>query len=212
MLELFQAGGWLMWPLLFCSLLAAGITLERLWTLRRKRIAPGGLVAQVWRWEKAGKLTQKREQKLRQSSPLGRLLAAVLESRHRRREVMKESIEDVGRQITHDLERFLNTLGTVAAVAPLIGLLGTVQGMIKVFAVIAVDGLGDPGVLAGGIMQALFTTAAGLSIAIPSLVAHRFFRGKVDELVVAMEKEALKLVEIMQDRREYRENARPADS
>ncbi len=212
MLELFEIGGWLMWPLLFCSLLALAITLERLWTLRRPRIAPLGLVRRVWRWEQSGELTQKRLRELHDGSPLGRLLEAGLLNRHRQRELMKESIEEVGRQVTHDLERFLNTLGTVAAVAPLIGLLGTVQGMIQVFAVIATQGVGDPGVLANGIMQALFTTAFGLSIAIPSLVAHRFFRGKVDGLVVAMEEEALKLVEIMHGRGDTRQESGPADS
>jgi biopolymer transport protein ExbB len=115
---------------------------------------------------------------------------------------MKESIEDVGRQVVHELERFLNSLGTIAAVTPLLGLLGTVIGMIKVFAAITIHGVGNPTVLAGGISEALITTAAGLSVAIPSLIFYRYFRGKVDGLVLKMEEEALKLIDVMHGERE----------
>ena len=147
-------------------------------------------------------LDNKRIQNLRISSPLGRILAAGLVNRSHEREVMKESIEEVGRHVAHSLERFLNTLGTIASISPLLGLLGTVIGMIKVFAVITTHGVGDASILAEGISEALLTTAAGLSVAIPTLMFHRFFRGKVDELVMTMEQEALKMVEVMQGLRE----------
>ena len=197
MLELVEAGGWLMVPILLCSVIAMAIVAERFWTLQRKRITPPNLVVQVWQWAKSGKLDEERIRALRKSSPLGRILAAGLVNRDRSRELMKESIEEVGRHVVHDLDRYLNTLGTIASISPLLGLLGTVIGMIKVFSVITTQGVGDPGVLAGGISQALITTAAGLTVAIPTLLFHRYFRGHVDELVVTMEQEALKMVEAM---------------
>lgn len=174
---------------------------ERFWTLQRKRVTPKNLVVQVWQWAKGGELDDARVRAIRIGSPLGRVLAAGLINRHSNREIMKESIEDVGRHVVHELERYLNTLGTIASITPLLGLLGTVIGMIKVFAVITTRGVGDPGVLAGGISEALITTAAGLCVAIPSLMFHRYFRGRVDELVVTMEQEALKLVEVLQGER-----------
>ncbi len=202
MLEFVKAGGWLMVPLLLCSIVAMAIIAERFWTLQKKRIAPNGLVLQAWQWAKERKLDKKKLQGLRDGSPLGRILAAGLVNRQHDREIMKESIEDVGRHVIHELERYLNTLGTIASIAPLLGLLGTVIGMIQVFAVITTEGVGDPGVLAGGISQALITTATGLSIAIPSLMFYRYFRGRVDELVLAMEQEALKMVEVLHGERE----------
>jgi biopolymer transport protein ExbB len=202
MLELIKAGGWLMWPIMLCSIISLAIIAERFWSLRKKRIAPGNLVAQVWQWEKVGHLDKKRISVLRASSPLGRVMAAGLVNRHHPRDVMKESIEEVGRHVAHELQRFLNTLGTIASITPLLGLLGTVIGMIKVFAGITTQGVGDPSVLADGISTALITTAAGLSVAIPSLMFHRYFRGKVDDLVMTMEQEALKMVEVMHGMRE----------
>jgi biopolymer transport protein ExbB len=195
LLELVKAGGWLMVPILLCSVIAMAIIAERFWTLQRKRITPSNLVVQVWQWAKSGSLDEDRIRALRKSSPLGRILAAGLVNRNSSREIMKESIEDVGRHVVHDLDRYLNALGTIASITPLLGLLGTVIGMIKVFAVITTQGVGDPGVLAGGISEALITTAAGLTVAIPTLMFHRYFRGHVDELVVTMEQEALKMVE-----------------
>jgi biopolymer transport protein ExbB len=130
------------------------------------------------------------------------MLAVGIVNRRHSREVMKEVIEEVGRQVVHELERYLNTLGTIASITPLLGLLGTVIGMIKVFAAITTSGVGDPGVLAGGISEALITTAAGLSVAIPSLMLYRYLRGKVEKLVIMMEEEALKMVEVMQGERE----------
>ncbi len=197
MLELIRAGGWLMWPILLCSVISLAIIAERFWSLQKKRIIPKNLVAQVWQWQKVGHLNAKRVHDLRQGSPLGRVLAAGLVNRQYEREVMKESIEEVGRHVAHELERFLNTLGTIASITPLLGLLGTVIGMIKVFAVITSHGVGDPSILAEGISEALVTTAAGLSVAIPSLMFYRYFRGRVNEYVVNMEQEALKLVEVM---------------
>ncbi len=197
MLELVKAGGWLMVPILLCSVIAMAIVAERFWTLQRKRITPGNLVVQVWQWAKSGNLNDDRIRALRKSSPLGRILAAGLVNRDTSRAMMKESIQDVGRHVVHDLDRYLNTLGTIASITPLLGLLGTVIGMIKVFAVITTQGVGNPGILAGGISEALITTAAGLTVAIPTLMFHRYFRGHVDELVVTMEQEALKMVEAM---------------
>jgi biopolymer transport protein ExbB len=202
MLELIKAGGWLMVPLLLCSVAATAIIAERFWTLQKRRIAPNGLVLQAWQWAKDNKLDKRRLQSLRDGSPLGRVLAAGLVNRRHSKEIMKESIEDVGRHVVHELERYLNTLGTIASISPLLGLLGTVIGMIKVFAVITTQGVGNPAVLAGGISVALITTATGLSIAIPSLMFYRYFRGRVDELVLAMEQEALKMVEALHGERE----------
>ncbi len=202
MLELVQSGGWLMLPIIFCSILALAICGERLWALQNKRICPSDLVQNVWKWIRNGQLDKQHIIMLRDSSPLGRILATGLVNRHHDRAVMKESIEEVGRHVVVDLERYLNTLGTIAAVTPLLGLLGTVIGMIKVFTAITVAGVGNPGVLAGGISEALITTAAGLSVAIPSLMFYRYFRGKVENLVISMEQEALKLVEVLLGERE----------
>ncbi len=202
MFEFVKAGGWLMMPILLCSVVAMAIVVERFWSLQRSKIAPENLVAQVWQWARSDVLDAKRIQSLRVSSPLGRLLAAGLVNLNHEREVMKESIEEVGRHVVHELERYLNTLGTIAAITPLLGLLGTVIGMIKVFAAITTQGVGDPGVLAGGISEALITTAAGLSVAIPTLMFYRYFRGKVTGLVVTMEQEALKMVEVLHGDRE----------
>ena len=197
MLELVKAGGWLMIPILLCSVVAMGIIAERFWTLQARRVAPRNLALQVWQWARAGELDEARLRGLREGSPLGRILAAGLSARHLDREHMKEQIEDVGRHVVHDMERYLNSLGTIASITPLLGLLGTVIGMIKVFAVITTQGVGDAGVLAGGISEALVTTAAGLTVAIPSLMFYRYFRGRVDAHVITMEQEALKMVEAL---------------
>ncbi len=202
MLELMKAGGWLMWPILACSVVAMAIILERLWSLRRRRVMPPGLLEQVWQWQRDQTLSPERIQSLSQGSPLGRLLSAGLINRNHSREVMKEAINDVGRQVVADLERYLNTLGTIASVSPLLGLLGTVFGMIDIFTVIIDAGVGNPGVLAGGISEALLTTAAGLTVAIPSLMFHRYFNGRVNQFALAMEEEALNLVEVIKGERE----------
>ncbi len=209
MLELIKAGGLLMWPIILCSIIAMAIIGERFWSLRELKIVPKNLVAKVWQWQKVGHLDKKRIQDLRDSSPLGMVLAAGLVNRNHSREIMKESIEETGRHVAHDLERFLNTLGTIASISPLLGLLGTVIGMIKVFTVITSLGVGDPSILSEGISEALITTAAGLSVAIPSLMFHRFFRGKIDGLIITMEQEALKMVEVMHGIRESEIEAGP---
>lgn len=197
-----EAGGWLMIPILLCSVASVAIIVERFWSLQSKKIAPLNLVAQVWQWYKSNSLDENRIDALSSNSPLGRILAAGLMNRNHPREVMKESIEDTGRQVVHELERFLNSLGTIAAITPLLGLLGTVIGMIKVFTAIMSHGVGNPSVLAGGISEALITTAAGLFVAIPTLIFYRYFRGKVDSLVLRMEEEALKIVDVMHGDRE----------
>ena len=202
MWELIQAGGWLMLPIIGCSLLSLAIIGERLWTLQRKRIVPSHLVAQVWHLVKNRQLDSAQIRKMRESSPLGRVLAAGLVNLHHSRPIMMESIEDAGRHEAHSMERFLNTLGTIASITPLLGLLGTVIGMIKVFGAITAHGVGNAPALAGGISEALITTAAGLTVAIPSLIAYRYFRGLVDQFVVEIEQEALKLVEVIQGQRE----------
>lgn len=195
MLEIVQAGGWLMLPIIACSIAAAAIILERLWTLQQDRVLPKKLTSQVRDWIRSDQLDPKHLQKLHQSSPLGQLLATGLANRRASRDVIKESIEDCGRHVVHELERYLGPLGTIAAISPLLGLLGTVIGMIKVFAVITASGVGNPGVLAGGISEALITTAAGLSVAIPALIAYRYLRGRIDALVVEMEKETIRFLE-----------------
>lgn len=197
MLELIEAGGWLMYPIVLCSVIAVAITLERLWALRRSRVVPEHMVAQVWHWLQHNELDAEKVRLVRDSSPLGRILAAGLEKRRAPRDDMKESVEDTGRHVAHELERFLNTLGTIASISPLLGLLGTVTGMIKVFSAIVNVGVGNPGALAGGISEALLTTAAGLIVAIPSLIAYRYLRGRVRELIVIMEEQAIKLIDAM---------------
>lgn len=186
-----------MLPIIASSILALAIIIERFWALKRGKVIPDQLVNKVWHWVQQKKLNAERLRDLRSGSPLGRILASGLVNSNQSRELMKEGIEDTGRHVVLDLERFLNTLGTIAAIAPLLGLLGTVVGMIQVFSVMNAVGVGDPGEMAGGISKALITTAAGISVAIPSLAFHRYFRGKVDTLVVDMEQEALKLVDAM---------------
>jgi len=202
MVEIVKSGGYLMAPIIICAILAMGIVLERFWTLRQKRVIPEDLTSQVWSWVKNDQLDQKQIQTLYQGSPLGQILAAGLINRSRERAVLKDSIEDTGRHVVHELERYVETLGTVAAVTPLLGLLGTVIGMVKVFTAITTHGVGNPTVLAGGIAEALITTAAGLTVAIPALIAYRYYRTRVDKLVVDMEKEAIKLVEALHRRNE----------
>ncbi|HEC74178.1 MAG TPA: MotA/TolQ/ExbB proton channel family protein [Methylophaga aminisulfidivorans] len=203
MLELFKAGGWLMTPLFICSVIAIAIIAERFWSLQKKRIAPRELITQIWQWLKFNQVDEHRIKALQANSPLGQILAAGLTNRNSPREITKESIEDIGRHVTLALERNLNTLGTIAAISPLLGLLGTVLGMIKVFTVITTQGVGNPEVLAGGISEALITTATGLVVAIPSLIFYRYFRGKINVLVVDMEEQAMQLIEILHGERQF---------
>ncbi|HCG79540.1 MULTISPECIES: MotA/TolQ/ExbB proton channel family protein [Thalassolituus] len=202
MLEIIQSGGWMMVPIIIASVLALAITVERFWTLRPGKIAPPNLLSQVWGWMKNKQLDSAKIRSLKDSSPLGNVLAAGLINSRHGRQIMKESIEEVASHEIHEMERYLNALGTVAAVAPLMGLLGTVIGMIKVFAEIMAQGTGQANLLAGGISEALITTAAGLVVAIPALICHRILQRRVDEIVVYMEQEALKLVDVLHGERE----------
>jgi biopolymer transport protein ExbB len=200
MLELLASGGVVMVPLMILAVVATAIALERFWTLRRSEVIPHGIVDEIENWSRGKDLEGTEIQRLRKDSPLGELLAAALLVRHKPRHVIKERIEDVGRHISHDLNRFLPTLGTIAAVSPLLGLLGTVFGMIQMFLTILTTGVGDANQLAGGIGQALISTAAGLCVAIPALMLHRFFRGKVSGYVVEMEKVAMHLLDVLEAR------------
>ena len=196
LLEMIKSGGWLMLPILLCSVISLAIIIERFWTLRPGKIAPSNLLGTVWGWVRQNELTGERMRSLRTSTPLGQILAAGLSNAKYGREMMKESIEDVASHVVHDMERYLNSLGTIAVITPLLGLLGTVLGMIKVFSAIMIQGTGNASVLAGGIAEALITTAAGLSVAIPTVMFHRMFQRRIEELVVNMEQEAVKLVDV----------------
>ena len=180
-----------------CSVIALTITIERYFALDKGKIAPQHLLATVWRDLKQGELSAQKLKSLRDGSPLGAILAAGLANRGQGRDVMKESIQEAASHVVHDLEKYLNSLGTVAAITPLLGLLGTVVGMIDVFTQITTVGTGNANALAGGISEALLTTAAGLIVAIPALVMHRYFAGLVESLVVSLEREAIKLVDAL---------------
>lgn len=198
MWELVKSGGWIMLPIIICSIIALAIVAERLWTLRPSRISPPNLLGQVWRWVQGNELDANKLKALRADSPLGQILAAGLANSRHGREVMKESIQEAGSKVVTDLERFLTPLGTIAAITPLLGLLGTVLGMIEIFSAFMGSGMANAPQLAGGIAKALITTAAGLIVAIPALFFHRYLQRRVDELVVGMEQEAIKLVEVVQ--------------
>jgi biopolymer transport protein ExbB len=200
--EIIKSGGWLMLPIIMCSIAAMGIIAERFWSLQKSKILPPELVSQVWKLSREKKLDDVMLRRLKTSSPLGFILAAGLANSHHGRDIMKECIEEAGRQVAHNLERFLNTLGTIATISPLLGLLGTVFGMIDIFSSLMQHGSGDPSILAGGISVALITTAAGLTVGIPSLIFHRYFERLVDEYVVEMEAEALKLIDMLHGDRE----------
>ena len=194
MFELIKAGGLLMWPIMLCSVIAMAIIGERLWSLRQKKIAPKNLVALVWQWQNAGHLDKKRINNLRKSSPLGTILAAGLVNRNHSREIMKESIEETGRHIAHDMEHFLSTLGTIASISPLLGLLGTVIGMIETFQAITLFGTGDPKLMAGGISQALVTTMLGLIVAAPLLFMHSYAENYSKTIISFLEEKASGIV------------------
>lgn len=198
MLELVRAGGWPMIPLLLLSAVALAIIVERFWSLRRDRVLPPGLGQEVREWVAArgDALEPAHIETLRANSPLGALLAAELDVRDRGREVIRERVEDVGRHLVHRMERYLNTLGTIAAVGPLLGLFGTVVGMIEIFGSQA-PGQGNPQQLAHGISVALYNTGFGLLIAIPSMIFYRHFRALIDGFLVDMEQKAIRLAEVI---------------
>ncbi|WP_409526081.1 MotA/TolQ/ExbB proton channel family protein [Nitrincola sp. MINF-07-Sa-05] len=202
MFELIKAGGWLMIPILACSVVSLAICIERLWFLKKRHVIPAGLLGEVWELVRHGTMTSEHMKQIKQGSPLGSIIVAGLNNAKHGREIMKESIQEAASHVIHDMERYLSGLGSIAAITPLLGLLGTVIGMIKVFTEIMIQGTGNVGVLAGGISEALITTAAGLSIAIPSLVMHRYFQRRIDTLVVGMEQEAVKLVEVIHGERD----------
>ena len=195
MLEIIKAGGWAMTPIVLASIVFLMITLERFWTLRRKSVMPEGLTNEVCALARARKLDRQHVESLRENSPLGELLAAAVTVRNQSRDVIRERVEDTGRHVVHRMERYLSTLGTIALVSPLLGLLGTVIGLIRMFLSVMAGGVGDPQRMAGGIGEALICTAAGLIVAIPAYALHRYFRSRVSGLVVDMEYEAGRLLD-----------------
>ena len=202
MFELIKSGGLLMIPLILCSITAMGIIGERFWTLQRKKVLPPQLIPQIWQLAQNKQINDSTIRQLRANSPLGIVLAAGLVNRNHGRDIMKTSIEETGRQVVHELERFLNTLGTIALISPYLGLLGTVTGIIEIFSAMGANGLGNPAVLASGIGIALITTAGGLVVAIPSVFFHRYFERLIDGYVLKMEEESLKLIDIIHGDRE----------
>lgn len=197
-----KAGGWLMLPIILASTLALAICLERAWTLRTSRVAPPDLLARVWKWIKSNQLDAAKLKELREDSPLGEILAAGLLNSKHGREIMKESIEEAASHVIHNLERYLSLLGTIAMISPLLGLLGTVVGIIEAFMAVTSTGLNDPALLAGGISKALITTAGGLVVAIPAMIMHRWFMRHIASVTVEMEQQAIKLVDIVHGDRE----------
>jgi len=208
MLNIVVAGGWLMLPIILCSALTMAIVVERAIVLRRRRVLPRGVFETVQRWAHQHELDDQHVNHLRRGSPLGCVLAAALDNRHRAREVVKEAVEDTGRHVAHELDRHLITLGTLAGVSPLLGLLGTVIGMIKVFSAITIHGVGKANELAGGISEAMITTAAGLTVAIPAYFFYRYFRGRVTSYIVLMEAQALALMQTLESRGGANDNLR----
>lgn len=207
--DILKAGGWGMIPILICSAIGLAIVLERFWTLRRSAVLPPGLGEQVRSWAHSQQLSPTHIQALRENSPLGELLAGALDVRNRPRAEIKERIEDTGRHVVHDLERYLNSLGTIALIGPLLGLLGTVLGLIRMFLAVMVSGVGDPMKMAGGIGEALVCTASGLIVAIPAYILHRYFRSRVRGYVVLMEKQATALLDELSSTRPPATEARP---
>lgn len=202
MFEIIKAGGWSIWPIILCSVAALAIIGERFWSLQKKYVAPDHLLAQAKQWLDRDELQPSQLAALRASSPLGKILAAGLINREHDREVIKEAVENAGRHVVPELERYLRTLGSIAAISPFLGLFGTVIGMIEMFSGIGQHGVGDPSIVAEGIAVALINTAAGLAVAIPSLLFYRYFRGRVNDLLLEMEEEAVKLLEILHGERE----------
>jgi biopolymer transport protein ExbB len=201
MWEIVKAGGYVMWPIILCSIAAAAIFVERLWTLQEKRVIPKELTKKVVQWIETRELNDKMIAALEQNSPLGKVIAVGLANRNRSRDILVERVTDTGRHVVHELERFIGMLGTIASISPLLGLLGTVSGIINAFNDITVRGTGDPRILSGGIAQALVATAAGLVVAIPALVGYRYLRGRIEGLVIQMEKEAMTLVELLESQK-----------
>ncbi len=200
MFAIVEAAGWPIWFLILASVIALGLIVERAIFLRHSQVAPATLLDEVVTQLKQGGSHDALLDKLNAGAPLGRIFAAGLKNRGASTEVMKESIEEAGRAVTHDLERFLTTLGTIASISPLLGLFGTVVGMIEIFGAQTAAG-NSPAILAHGISVALYNTAFGLIVAMPSMIAYRHFRAQVDSLTIEMEQQAIKLVEMLQGQR-----------
>jgi biopolymer transport protein ExbB len=198
--SIIQAAGWPIWPLLAASILAVALIIERAGALRRARIVPPGLLSNVIAEYKKSGVSTEMIARVEGHSPLGSVFAAGLRNVKSTREVMKEAIEEAGRGAAHDLERFLTSLGTIASISPLMGLFGTVVGMIEIFGSPTSSGT-NPQALAHGISVALYNTGFGLIIAIPSMIFYRHFRAQVDSLVIEMELQAVKLVEMVHGER-----------
>ena len=202
MFALIQAAGWPIWPIILASIVAAGIIGERMWALRLSMVTPRDLLPKVVHEYRQNGVSEDMLIRLQKHSPLGQIFAAGLKNDRSTREIMKESIEEAGRAVAHDLDRYLTTLGTIASLSPLMGLFGTLVGMIEIFGVSTpATGSGNPAQLAHGISVALYNAAFGILVAIPSMIFYRYFRAKVDALVVEMELQALKLVEIVHGER-----------
>lgn len=200
MWEIIVAAGWPIWPLIFASIIALAIIGERFWALRAEVVAPKALLPEVQKWLSQGGITKETCARLEQHSMLGEIFASALNNVDSSREVMKEAIEESGRSVAHKLEKYLTTLGTIATVAPLLGLLGTVIGMVELFGAFTATGH-DVAQFARGISVALYNTAGGIVVAVPAMIFYRYFRGKVDGLIVEMEQQAIKLVEIIHGER-----------
>ena len=194
MSEFFNAGGLMMIPLILSSIVAVVVILSLFLTLRKDKVLPEGLAINALHIAKTGKLSKDQIEGVRETALLGQVLATGLENLAQPRHVMKDAIEESGRHVVHTMDKYMTTLGTVAAIAPLLGLLGTVVGMISVFSVITAQGVGSPTELAGGISQALVTTAFGIGIAVPALIAHRYFRGLITNYAIEMERESMRLL------------------
>lgn len=200
MWEIIKAAEWTIWPLIIASIIGLAIIGERFWALRSEAVAPTNLLPEVQKWLAQGGLTKDTLDKLRAHSMLGEIFASALANSKSSREITKEAIEETGRAVAHRMERYLGTLGTIATVSPLLGLLGTVIGMVVLFGSFTSGGH-DVAQFARGISVALYNTAAGIIVAIPAMIAYRYFRGKIDGLLVDMEQQAIKLVEIIHGER-----------
>lgn len=200
MWEIILAAGWPIWPLIFASVIAVAIIGERLVSLRSNFISPSNLLPEVQSWLAQGGLTKETIARLESHSLLGKIFATALANSKSSREVTKEAIEEVGRAVAHELDKYLPTLGTIATVTPLMGLFGTVYGMVELFSSFTSTGH-DIAQFARGISVALYNTAGGIIVAVPAMIAYRYFRAKVDGLLVDIEQQAIKLVEIIHGER-----------
>ena len=200
MWDIIDAAGWPIWPLIFASVIALAIIIERIWSLRENIIAPNNLLSEVQKMITKEGVKKEAIQSLQNHSMLGEIFASALNNYNNSSEIIKEAIEETGRAVNHKLERYLSTLATIATVAPLLGLFGTIIGMVELFSSFTSGGT-DVAKFAKGISIALYNTAGGIAVAVPAMIAYRFFRSKIDNLVVEMEQQAIKLVEIIQGKR-----------